>query len=677
MTVETTTGPTAVILSTGLWQIWFDRGMAALESGDLSNAKVWLTEALRHIPCGGADDQKQAVTVANLAFAYLREAQHLCWRAHSRCVSECERKKLQEQAQADLHISQQKAADAAPRLCMDSDPQNKLARARAYHVLGEGCRLVDQYAKAAQNFIIARECYLPLTTQVAALEQIYSRLFEADFYLGKFGESLRSLDRLEALVSQQSDPKSLEWLARLTAARASTLLELGRYREAAALYDRWNVLAKQAGDLTFDPHDRAVEIVTFGRAQLVMGNYDIVATLIERCDRLMCCMPVHNDWLRACLTTRYCCCPSRDDSLKFNLALLKAELALAQGQLACARELMEIATTQTILWSDCQIRLALARGQLAFELGRFRDAFERFGEAKQLAETTLPCRRALLVSALRGLARTEGESTSWMAAIEHVCQAIRCLETHRETTTAEYAWLLHELAITYIQDDCASEALPLCDRARDLMDMTLRPEHPATASLELTVSESQLALKQPDAAIESCRKARAIYRQFGSQDNFAYARALRLEAEAYQCKRQPECARHLLDCALSCWTGQQVVLNCVHPERALFAIDIAVNEVTFAGTMKGITLSEGMRNLLVTLRGNKARAGFEMNRRGRIMMSYHLFVEAEWLFCQAIMFYNECYGPTHPFTVQACQNLETACRRQREACVPLECPACG
>lgn len=679
MMVEMATEPSTLILSPGLWQIWFDRGMAALESNDLRNAKIWLTEALRHVCCGGPDDQKQAVTVANLAFAHLREAQHLCWRAHSPCIRDCEREKLQEQAQADLHLSQQKAVDAAPRLCMDDNPQNKLARARAFHVLGEGCRLVDQYSKAAQNFIVARDCYADLSTQVLPLEEMHSRLFEAYFYLGCFKDSLDALTKLETLVSAQSDPKSLEWLARLAAARASTLLEMGRYRDAAAHYDRWFSLVKQMGDQPFDHHDRAVEIVTFARTQLVMGNYDVVAMLIEWCDRLMCCMPVHNDWLRACLTTRYCCCPSRDDSLRFNLALLKAELALALGDLACASHLMKFAAEKEILWSDCHIRLALARGQLAFELGLFLHAYKCFTVAKQLAETTLPCRRALLVSALRGLARTESESTSWMAAIEHICQAIRCLETNGETITAEFAWLLQELANIYIQNDSAGEALPLCERARDLLNMTLRPGHPANASLELTFSESRLSLRKPHAAIEACQNANQIYREFESQEKFAYARTLRLEAEAFQCKHQPDCAQQLLECALKCWTTEEVMLNCVHPEGALIEIDLAVNKVTYARTMKNILLAESTRNLLVTLRGNKARAGFEMNRRGRIMMSYHLFIEAEWLFCQAIMFYNECYGPTHPFTVQACQNLETACRRQQEACVPFvtECPECG
>lgn len=668
MTVVAQGAPPTESVSLELWRLWFDRGLKAIDDREYPIAILWLREAMRHVCVGGPDDRRHAMTQGQLAFAHLKLAHENCREAVEQCLSECEIKKREELAKQSLEEARVAAQCATPRLTYLDDPQNNLATARTFHVLGEVCRLAEEFAVAREKFAQARRGYLLIPSQAASLADVNVRLFELDYRLGDFPKAILDLVPLEQYVTGLDDKS---WLAQLIAARADTLIQIGRYREAGLLYPRWKNLIGIPIERLKGTYEHAYALAVFGRANLILGNLNEAATLLERSQGFLECLPPWKDWLRACLSCRYSCCPCRDDSLRFDVPFLQAELALAQGDLVCSRELLNCAGQPT--WIDRQIRLCLGRGKLHLALGSFHDACLCFAEARRLSESMVPCRAVLFIPALLGLSRSDSETSNWTAAIAFASQAIQCLEQRHETISAEFAWSLHELAVAYVRDDRSREAGPLCDKAASLLRMTLRPGHPDEAPLLLTQAEFWISRHQPDRALRDLARAATIYRQASSQDGFAFARMLRIEGEAHQAAYQPNCAMQTFLCAYKCWEAQEARLNCVHPEKSLILLGLAVVNVSNRAGIEADKLFVDLCPLLTKLKGNMARAGFELNRRGNLFQSLGLYDEADWLYCHAEELYCKCHGPNHPHTQQVRANRETVKQRKEKACPPKMC----
>lgn len=661
--------PATETVSLELWRLWLDRGLKAIDDREYPIAIHWLREAMRHVCVGGPEDRRHAITQGNLAFAHLRLAHENCREIVEQCLNDCEINKLEVLAKQALEEARVEAQCAAPRLTYaDNDPQNNLATARNFHVLGEVCRLAEEFSGARERFAYARRGYALIPSQTESLAEVDVRLFEIDYRLGDFLKARDDLNELEQYVAGRDDKPRL---AQLVAARADTLIQIGRYREAGLLYPRWKDLIGLPIERLKNTYEHAFALAAFGRANLILGNLSEAATLLERSRELLECLPPRKDWLRACLTCRYSCCPYRDDSLRFDVPFLQAELALAQGDLVCARELLNCVGQPT--WIDRRIRLCLARGKLQLALGCFHDACLCFAEARKLSESMMPCRAVLFVPALLGLSRSDSETSNWAAAIALASEANRCLEQRHETISAEFAWSLHELAVAYVRDDRSREAGPLCDKAASLLGMTLRPGHPDEAPLLLTQAEFWISRRQPDQAFSALARAATLYRQISSRDGFAFARMLRIEGEAHQADHQPNCAMHCFLCAYKCWEEQEARLKCIHPEKSLILLGLAVVNVSNGACDEADKLFVVLRPLLCELKGNLARAGFELNRRGNLFQSLGLYDEADWLYCHAEEFYGECHGTNHPFTQQVRANRETVKRRKAEACPPTMC----
>ncbi len=668
--------PATETVSLELWRLWFDRGLKAIDDREYPIAIHWLREAMRHVCVGGPEDRRHAITQGHLAFAYLKLAHENCREIVEQRLNECEIKKREESAKQSLEEARVEAQCAAPRLTYTNDSQNNLATARNFHVLGEVCRLAEEFSGAREKFANARRGYVLIPSQAESLAEVDVRLFEIDYRLGDFLKARDDLDALERYVAGRDDKPRL---AQLVAARADTLIQIGRYREAGLLYPRWKDLIGIPIERLKGTYEHAFALATFGRSNLILGNLSEAATLLEQSRELLECLPPWKDWLRDCLTCRYSCCPYRDNSLQFDVPFLQAELALAQGDLVCARELLNGVGQPT--WIDRRIRLCLARGKLHLALGCFHDACLCFAEARKLSESMVPCRAVLFIPALLGLSRSESETSNWTAAIALASEAIRCLEQRHETISAEFAWSLHELAVAYIRDDRIREAGPLCDKAASLLGMTLRPGHPDEAPLLLTQAEFWISRRQPDQAFRAVARAATLYRQSSSRDGFAFARMLRLEGEAHQADHQPNCAMHCFLCAYKCWEEQEARLQRVHPEKSLILLGLAVVNVSIEvrvsseSRIEADKLFAGLRPMLCELKGNLARAGFELNRRGNLFQLLGLYDEAIWLYGHAEEFYCECHGTNHSFTQQVRANRETAKQRKdkAKACPPTMC----
>lgn len=659
--------PATVTVSLELWRLWFDRGLKAIDDKEFQIAIHWLREAMRHACAGGPEDRRHAITQGHLAYAYLQLAHQSCREIVELCLDDCKIGKLEKLAKQALEEASVEARCASPRLTItDSDPQNNLATARCFHVLGEVCRLADEFAAARERYAYARRGYSLIPSQAESLAEVAVRLFEIDYQLGDFTKALIDSNELEQYVAGRNDSA---WLAQVVAGRADTLVQVGRYREAGQLYPRWKALIGVSIDDLKATYENAFALAAFGRVKLILGDFEESEMLLHGSCRLLECLPARQDWLRACLTCRYSCCPYRDDSLRFDVPFLQAELALARGDLVCARQLLNCLSQPT--WLDRQIRLCLARGKLQLALGCFRDACICFSEARRLAESMTHCRAVLFIPALLGMSRSDSETSNWVTAITMASQAIECLEQRHETVSAEFAWSLHELAVAYIRDDRSREAGPLGDRAISLFGMTLRPEHPDEAVVLLTQAEFWISRRQPDKALEAISRAGTLFRMAQYRDGFTFARMLRLEGEAHQADHHPVCAMHCFLCANRCWVEQAERLHCEHPEQSLILLGLAVVNVSQGACHEADMSFAVFRDMLIRLKGNAARAGFELNRRGNLFQMLCLYDEADWLYCRAEQLYCDCYGSNHAFTQQVRANRMIVKQRREDA---IKCP---
>jgi tetratricopeptide (TPR) repeat protein len=280
------------------------------------------------------------------------------------------------------------------------------------------------------------------------------------------------------------------------------------------------------------------------------------------------------------------------------------------------------------------------------------------------------------------MARTDSETTNWLAAIALANQAVQCLEQRHETIRAEFAWSLHELAVAYVRDDRSREAGPPCEQAINLLGMTLRTGHPDEAAVLLTQAEFWISRRRPDQALIAINRARTLYGQICYRDGFAYARMLRLEAEAHQAEHNSNCAMRCFLSADKIWRNQETQLNCSHSEQSLILLGLAVVNVSVGAIHHADMSFAKLRPMLIALKGNAARAGFELNRRGNLFQMLCLYEEADWLYCRAEQLYCDCYGTNHPFTEQVRANRVTVNQRKAAAmkCPPMctcKHPSCG
>jgi tetratricopeptide (TPR) repeat protein len=409
-------------------------------------------------------------------------------------------------------------------------------------------------------------------------------------------------------------------------------------------------------------------LATFGRAKLILGDYDEAGRLLCRSSAVvesrLACHVVCPEFL-----------PPYDGSLRFDIVLSRAELALNRGEFIETRELLALALAFTPPWIDRRIRHSLVSARYHFAIGRFGDACSCYKAARAFTDELRPPRYTYVIPAFVGMSHVESETSSWVNSIALATQAIRCLEEINEPISAEMVDALQALAAAYVRDDRSQEAKPLCDRARSLIAMTLKAGHPVEAGIQLLIAEYWISRRHAAEAIVACDRAMTLYNRYSPCDGYAQARVLRIEGEAHLVDRHPRCAAVLFGQALCCWNDQEKRLDCMHPEKSLIFLDIALTNISRGAIAEAETQYVMLKPWLCEFKGNAARAGFELNRRGNLLQALAMYDEADWLYYHAEELYCECYGVSHPFTCQVRANREIVKKRRLEACPPacVEC----
>ncbi|MFO0979773.1 MAG: hypothetical protein U0996_25465 [Planctomycetaceae bacterium] len=406
-------------VSPTLWRTWFESGLSAIHRNDMTAAIRWLEESVRHVSSCGPEDLHRAAACAHLAYAHWRRYEQWEQRASDPCTTETERRELN----SLLEGERQKAADAAncslPILkAAPRSSETEFARARAAHVSGEVHLYADEKNAAAECFHLALREYSTHPGNQAAVNEVLYLVFSLHYQLSEFEQCLLLLNNMEQNAAAANDS---QLLARFLAGRAACLIQLGRYRDARRIYDRWRALVPEcaAGDCT--NYACAYAEILFGRVLLLLGEY-------PEADRLI---TAGSCWVEEAVASRIRCGCSISvqlSSLRFDAALLRVESPLCQGDLEYVRDRLADATALNPPWSDRRIQLSLVSGQVSLALGDFRNACRCFLEAKRATEALATCRHVFLIPALLGLSRVDSETSDWAASIQLASQAICLLE---------------------------------------------------------------------------------------------------------------------------------------------------------------------------------------------------------------------------------------------------------
>ncbi len=646
--------PSVDAISATLWRTWFESGLKAIEQKDFTAAIKWLGEAEKHVCKCGPDDKRHVMAEAHLAYAHLLRLREWEHRIQDPCTPERDRIELLTLAEEEKLRATDTANHCLPNLTNAVASQEiTLALARGAHGSGEMRKRTGDKAGAIDCFNLALRNYPQGPSYETATDEIRFSLFTLHYQCHAFQKGIEQLNVLEQHAAARNEAYRL---APYIAGRADCLVQLGRYRDARRLYERWAALAPDCAQGKSHSYTCAFAQAVFGRIHLIMGEFDAADRLISASS----CWLEHEGDYHAAHSMEM---PVTTKTLRFDVALLRAELALNQGDLVCARALLPIAAAMTPPWTDRKIRLCLVFGQLHLALGDFKEACKCFKEAKQLADGLLPCRLVFCVPALLGISRVDSETSDWAASIQCASQAVRLLEDADESLSAEMAAALLGLAMAYVRDDRSQAAFPLCERSHSLMQMTLRSGHPDEAVVQATLAEYYISRQTPMLAIEACRKSLALLREFAPCDGFSFARLYRIEGEAHLVDGQIQCAAHFFECALKVWQNQEEELKCKHCEMSLIMLGLATTHVALDSFGDAETTFAQLKQPLCEFKGNAARAGYELNRRANLMLACRLYAVAAWLYFHAEEYYRECYGPDHEFTRQVRQNRDEAKRR--------------
>jgi tetratricopeptide (TPR) repeat protein len=654
MIVDAVIQPTVDIISPTLWRTWFESGLNAIEQKDFTGAIKWLSEAEKHVCKCEPGDKRHALAEANLSFAHLLRLRDWERRIDDPCASDRDRTELKESAEKEKQRATATSSHALSNLSdATSSREISLARARASHVSGDMLKRSDDRAAAIACYSQALKFYQDVLIEEAVVDEILYSLFTLQFQSQAFDHALESVRLLEQHAAASSETYKL---ASYLVARADCLTQMGQYREARRLYDRWSVLAPECAEGKRQGYSCAFAQTVFGRIHLIMGDYPLA-------DQLISASSCWVDLEAAFRVEHGLELPITLVALRFEVALLKAELALNQGDLVCARELVPLAAALNPPWADRKIRLCLLTAQLHLTLGDFPVACKHFLEAKQLTDGITPCRLPFYVPALIGISRVESETSDWAASIQQASRAVQLLEEKEKGISAEMAAALLALAMAYVRDDRSEAASPLCERARGLIQMTLRSGHPNEAMVHATLADHYISRQQPMLALESCHKTTQLLRQYSPWDGFALARIYRIEGEAHLVDGQISCSARMFECALHVWQEQEERLKCKHCEMSLILLGLATTHIALEDFGDAETTFAQLKQPLCEFKGNAARAGYELNRRGNLMLQSRLYAVAMWLYFHAEEYYRDCYGPDHEFTHQVHQNHDEAKRR--------------
>ncbi len=622
-----------------LWNAWVQAGEQANEFGDELNI-LSLTQSLTV-----AEEKRRrslyqdARDWFNKAFNHTTDLAKDLDVGGGRCLAGS--------AWARFNLDDASAAEGEARRALQFISKSMLARqrARAQHVIGVICFRASNYSEAHDRLTEAIRLYgttgnridrALLLETLGRLESLCSNFVQAHIHYSEsaelFGENSGNELRLLDILSRAS----------------RACLEIGRYRVAYRFFERWQKIQQALTGLNpdvFSETSKLEQLLGFAELNLIVGQPSAAIDLLAEAQATANCLR------------------EVPDSQSAYAALLNARL-----ENSCNRPVTAFAFVENakIVGAAEQLKFYRIKGDILFNLGDYDDALNCYSKAEQFISSGIYANLDMRIGVWLGLSGVYTSQTHVDQLLTWSRRAIDYLETNELTTRLEMALALHEFSRGLMLGPSNDEALPICQRAIDLLSISGFPQHPQLSSFQLTLAEIYWSRGEVELSMRALDRSRDFARNHQCCARIWSARCELITGQLFQVCKNHNAAMQSCNRALNLWKLQAIETHRQHPESIWTMMALALTHASLKLDLEANQIFDSAIALAGKLNRSKSELGYVLNRWGNYYFEQTLYREAYWLYSKSLSLYSSSLGMNHSHTQTISKNCQRALQKLSE-----------